>query len=500
MATIHAPYAVAPAADAEFSISIRTLLAGLSVAAGAIHLAMVGSHAEASAIDGLQFALAGWFQFVLAFWLFARPSRWPLIVNLVVNVGLIVAWAVSRTVGLPWGAHAGIAEEVGRVDLLCVGAEAALVVVSVALLIKPQLAISARGPVVAVIAALPLLAVFGLTTAALASGEVAAHGGPGHSHTHGAGAAGDGHSHDAEDGTTTLAALAGGCDANANVASYYEQVGSGASGHAHGQETQSLVEFANANGITINQTTIDQLSSALGGEPTVVVGGGEHGAGGPFVGLDGHGAPQAWTPLTDPADCIRFQTELMDTLAVGLTHPTVQTALDDGYVRATGYIAGIAAHYIDIDELMDPGFDPSHPEMLLYDGDDPDSRMVGVSYALFSDEVVDPAEYGFTGPNDYPHNHDGLCTRGAQVVGAASISDEECARRGGSRIGADLQMIHAWVVPGCESPYGVFSAENPVMDVALGQHSTEAGSTGCAFSDYDLDTTPGVPATLLTES
>jgi len=111
--------------------------------------------------------------------------------------------------------------------------------------------------------------------------------------------------------------------------------------------------------------------------------------------------------------------------------------------------------------------------------------------------VIDPAEHGFTGPNDYPHNHDGLCTRGGLVVGGSSISDEECARRGGSKIGAALQMIHAWVVPGCESPYGMFSAENPVLDRALGQHSTEPGSANCAFSDYDLDSTPGMPPELL---
>ena len=519
MATIHAPAYGASRSTTdqpEFSLSIRSLLAGFSVAAGAIHLVMVGAHAEASTLDGLQFALAGWFQVILAFWLFTKPGKLPLVLNLVVNLGLIAAWAVSRTTGLPWGAHAGVAEEVGRVDLLCVGVEVGLVVLSAALLYRPQLAFTARGPLVGVMAAVPLIAVMGLTTAALASGEAAEHGGAGHSH--GEAAAGghdDGHTHGTAPagGETAFAALAADdvCDSDVNVASYYTELsalganhhadGSTAGGHSHGggtaADTQPLIEFAAENDIALDGETIDELTSVLGSEPSIVLSSGEHGAGGPFVGLDGHGAPQHWTPLTDPAECEQLHEELDAALAVADAHPTVQDALDDGYIKATGYIEGIAAHYIKLSELMDPGFDAASPEMLLYDGDQPTSRMIGISYATFSNDVIDPAEHGFTGPNDYPHNHDGLCTRGGLVVGGSSISVEECARRGGSKIGAALQMIHAWVVPGCESPYGMFSAENPVLDRALGQHSTEPGSANCAFSDYDLDSTPGMPPELL---
>ena len=519
MATIHAPAYGASRSTTdqpEFSLSIRSLLAGFSVAAGAIHLVMVGSHAEASTLDGLQFALAGWFQIILAFWLFTKPGKLPLVLNLAVNLGLIAAWAVSRTTGLPWGAHAGVAEEVGRVDLLCVGVEVGLVVLSAALLYRPQLAFTARGPLVGVMAAVPLIAVMGLTTAALASGEAAEHGGA--AHAHGEAAAGghdDGHAHGAAPagGETAFAALAADdvCDSDVNVASYYTELsalggdhhgeGSTDGGHSHGgaaaAETQPLIEFAAENDIALDEETIGELTSVLGSEPSIVLSSGEHGAGGPFVGLDGHGSPQHWTPLSDPAECEQLHEELDAALAVADAHPTVQDALDDGYIKATGYIEGIAAHYIKLSELMDPGFDAASPEMLLYDGDQPTSRMIGISYATFSNDVIDPAEHGFTGPNDYPHNHDGLCTRGGLVVGGSSISDEECARRGGSKIGAALQMIHAWVVPGCESPYGMFSAENPVLDRALGQHSTEPGSANCAFTDYDLDSTPGMPSELL---
>lgn len=496
--------------DTGATLTLRLLLAGLSAAAGAIHLAMVGAHAESSLVDGLAFAAAGWAQLGLAVWLFARPSRPALAATLGVNLALLVAWAVSRTTGLPWGAHAGEAEAIGRVDLVTVAAEAGLVAITLALLARPHLAGRVRGPAAGLLTALPLLAVMTLTTAALASGEAAEHGGAGH--THGEGAAGDGHGHGGggADGEAAFAALAADdvCDGDANVASYYEELaalgpdhhGEGGGGHGHGgdaQDTQLLIELAAEEGIDIPAEVIDDLTSVLGGEPSVVVGHGEHGAGGPYTGLDGHGAPQHWTPLTDPEDCAALEAEMATALEVAEAHPTVQDALDAGYVKATGYIEGIAAHYIHLGHLVNPAFDAALPEMLLYDGDQPDSRMIGLSYAVFDDDVIDPAEYGFTGPNDYPHNHDGLCTTGGGlVVGGESTSDEECARRGGRKIGSALQMIHAWVVPGCESPWGVFSAENPVLDGAVGDTSGQPGSANCAATEWDLDTTPGMPTEL----
>jgi hypothetical protein len=54
-------------------------------------------------------------------------------------------------------------------------------------------------------------------------------------------------------------------------------------------------------------------------------------------------------------------------------------------------------------------------------------------------------------------------------------------------------MSHAWVVPGCESPWGVFSAASPVLDDALG---ADNGGPGCAASSvrdrYDMGDAPDV--------
>ena len=51
-------------------------------------------------------------------------------------------------------------------------------------------------------------------------------------------------------------------------------------------------------------------------------------------------------------------------------------------------------------------------------------------------------------------------------------------------------MSHAWVVPGCESPWGVFSGENPILDRALSEATGDDGAEGCSASEarsrYDL--------------
>jgi hypothetical protein len=127
-----------------------------------------------------------------------------------------------------------------------------------------------------------------------------------------------------------------------------------------------------------------------------------------------------------------------------------------GYRKVTTYLPLIGAHYMHFGYLAD-GFVPAQPEMLLFDGTDPDSRIVGLSYFVLG--TTPPA--GFAGPNDHWHQHKGLCLRGTLVVGGERTTEEECRQRGGRKAN-DLEawMVHAWVVPGWESPEGVFSPEH----------------------------------------
>jgi hypothetical protein len=76
------------------------------------------------------------------------------------------------------------------------------------------------------------------------------------------------------------------------------------------------------------------------------------------------------------------------------------------------------------------------------------------------------------------------------VIGSSSTSEEECAARGGRKSGGGAGwMSHAWVVPGCESPWGLFSGENPKLDGATGNASGQGEPCGSSTREYD--DTPG---------
>jgi hypothetical protein len=132
-----------------------------------------------------------------------------------------------------------------------------------------------------------------------------------------------------------------------------------------------------------------------------------------------------------------------------------------GYRRITTYIPCIAAHYINA-RFIDRTFDPDAPEMLLYDGNGPDARIVGLSYYVSG---MTTAPEGFAGPNDEWHQHIGLCVSvSGVVIGGTQLTAEECNARGGIKAdGSTAWMVHAWVVPGWESAWGTFSGEHPEL-------------------------------------
>jgi hypothetical protein len=136
---------------------------------------------------------------------------------------------------------------------------------------------------------------------------------------------------------------------------------------------------------------------------------------------------------------------------------------------------------------VDEEFDIEEPEMLLYDGNIDSSRVVGLSYYVIKPGEVEP-EVGFTGPNDRYHRHLGLCIRNGMVIGAESTTDAECAAVGGSKAnGEGAWMQHTWVIPGCESPWGMFSGLNPILDWEVVTETGKPGTEGCAASERDLD-------------
>lgn len=153
--------------------------------------------------------------------------------------------------------------------------------------------------------------------------------------------------------------------------------------------------------------------------------------------------------------------QLVEGRGVAVRYATVADAEAAGYRKITLYYPKLGAHYIKLG-LIDSAFDVAAPEMLLYDGTDPASKIVGLSYYVRSTDAPE----GFAGSHDHWHRHLGLCIdpRQVLVVGGSDTTDEECRRLGGQKFpGTDGWMVHAWVVPGWESARGVFSSENPAL-------------------------------------
>lgn len=152
---------------------------------------------------------------------------------------------------------------------------------------------------------------------------------------------------------------------------------------------------------------------------------------------------------------------------VGTKYPTVADAEAAGYKKSTVYLPCIGAHYTNVGFVGH--FDPSTPSELLYDGTDPDSKIVGLSYLIANDGHPE----GFAGPNDLWHQHNlngGLCLNAAGVVvGGEKTSKADCEKRGGHKVGLDnIWMLHDWVIPGWECTWGVFAGQCPELGGKVG--------------------------------
>ncbi|HEX7165677.1 MAG TPA: hypothetical protein VF230_01730 [Acidimicrobiales bacterium] len=154
-------------------------------------------------------------------------------------------------------------------------------------------------------------------------------------------------------------------------------------------------------------------------------------------------------PVLSAEERATLDTQLAASKAAAAAFPTLADARAAGFEAGTPYESLIGAHYIDYGRI-DERFDPAEPEMLLYDGDRPESRIVGATYYVIAPHAPD----GFAGRADHWHQHLQTCITDEGPVFAGD-GYKRC--RASGRLS---WMLHAWVVPGFESPQGVFSGEN----------------------------------------
>lgn len=88
-----------------------------SLGAAIIHFAVIPTHWQEWVPAGLFFLSVALFQLTWAMWVLIRPSSSVLAAGVMVNLGTIAIWALSRTAGAPFGPRAGEPELVHGADL-----------------------------------------------------------------------------------------------------------------------------------------------------------------------------------------------------------------------------------------------------------------------------------------------------------------------------------------------------------------------------------------------
>jgi hypothetical protein len=473
--------------------SVRAVVAAALVGAAVIHFAYAPVHLRENILHGVFFLALGWAQLGLAFALYRwREARWPWSATALINAGAIGLWAVTRTVGLPgsdpdpWGFPDGLASGLEAVAVL-----GALLALRPAVASRPAPRIN---PVFGGVAALALIGVVSASVTPSIAGEHEHTGAHGEGHDNGRDAAtavgdpahdmsamapGDSHDHDAGGGAAHTVDRSDRCDLGFNTASFNDAAVPGVP-HAHADN--SPVDFTLDQWADVFVDPSDGVSPAavaaqIETQPltrdSIITGSMTHT-------LD----PDPWNPLTSQTDCDKLASELEQARGVVDRYPTVADAEAGGWHRVTDYVPGIAAHYMKFSNLTD-GFVIDQPEMLLYDGTDPGSHIVGLSYYIFKSGEQEPTE-GFTGNNDHYHKHVGLCIKDGVVVAGSNSTEEQCAALGGSKSNGNAGwMSHLWVVPGCESDWGLFSGANPALKVQLPGAPPEAQGCGTGKSLSD---------------
>lgn len=94
-----------------------------STGAAIVHFGVAPDHFAEWWLYGLFFLLAGAFQLGWAFLVWTRPGPGLLASGLGVNATVVMLWAVTRTVGLPFGPEAWHPEAIGVADVVCTALE-----------------------------------------------------------------------------------------------------------------------------------------------------------------------------------------------------------------------------------------------------------------------------------------------------------------------------------------------------------------------------------------
>jgi hypothetical protein len=175
-----------------------------------------------------------------------------------------------------------------------------------------------------------------------------------------------------------------------------------------------------------------------------------------------------FVPL-DAQDQAVLTQQLAEAAQAAERFPTVASAKAAGMILAGGMAPGVGAHYQSLGNTPFAGFttnnapfDPSKPASWIYASTADNAPVVGIMYESLNQNA--PA--GFVGPNDRWHQHSNVCVQysggqiGVPFAADQNVTPQQCSDVHGIFMKKTIWMVHAWVVPGWESPQGVFSHDN----------------------------------------
>jgi hypothetical protein len=117
----------APGRTVALHTPLAVIAAVLSLAAAGIHFAVISEHLEEDVLFGVLFFALGWFQLIWAQVYLVWPRSPVAQLAIVINLGAVLVWIMSRTVGLPIGNQPWVPEQLGFPDLLASSLELGII-------------------------------------------------------------------------------------------------------------------------------------------------------------------------------------------------------------------------------------------------------------------------------------------------------------------------------------------------------------------------------------
>jgi hypothetical protein len=192
--------------------------------------------------------------------------------------------------------------------------------------------------------------------------------------------------------------------------------------------------------------------------------------------VNGHQAEtNVFEAPVDSATRLLLQHQLVLARNVAMRYPTVADAEAAGWRRTGPFMAGLGVHFFKFRGSNGTGFVPDGPitdaailapASLIYDGTQATSRIAGLMYLSSGLRIPQ----GFAGPNDVWHYHTNVCYApmpngglGIPFGPDSSVTQAMCDRFQGTLLQRTPYMLHVWVVPGYDSPQGIFSHDNEAI-------------------------------------